>query len=338
MLKYTKVPFDNNENEKAYMLGLRAGDFYSKWDHNLIVIGTTTTKNELIELFQQTFSPFGQVIVRKRKQTYKSKTIFQIYCYLDKTFKFLVEKPLCIPKWILKNKNYFLAFLGGYTDCEGCFFANKNVNCNTFSFGLSISSGDYKILLQAQHKLLEFGFNFTFRLKTLKGTLTQFGRICKDIYELKLLRKKQIIPFFILMVPFLRHEEKINKANVITTQLNEETKLKQIKHEKSLENIKKYQKNYRQLNKARLNELNKKWVKKWRKENYERIKIYSKKYYFKNKSKFRKYRLRYYVANHAKILRQKKVYYQSNKGLMKQKAEEHRIMKDLLMKRQSNEK
>ena len=50
-----KRSFSNDLNEKAYFLGLRAGDFYAKWARKSIRVQTTTTHLAQINLLKNAF-------------------------------------------------------------------------------------------------------------------------------------------------------------------------------------------------------------------------------------------------------------------------------------------
>jgi len=141
---YPKRDFSGNKLEKAYMVGFRCGDLAINSNHkNVIIIKCTTTKEEQLSLIKKVFGKYGKTWIGKPDKYGR----IQISVSLNKSFKFLVEKPINIPEWILDNDRYFHPFLGGYVDAEG------NIGVYSNRARLRIGSYDYGILSDIHEKL-----------------------------------------------------------------------------------------------------------------------------------------------------------------------------------------
>lgn len=145
--QYKRYDFNENLEEKAYLMGFSYGDLHSGLSsQRSINVSMSSTKPAQIKLFEQLFSKYGHVWKGKPD---KIKAV-SLRCYLNTTFSYLLNKKDSIEPWILKNKNYFTAFLAGYTDAEGTFCL-----CGGDAV-FSIRSQDKGILHQIYSKLIEY--------------------------------------------------------------------------------------------------------------------------------------------------------------------------------------
>ncbi len=208
--KYRKS-FSGNLEEKAFLIGLRAGDFYARKKNHSVRVQTTTTHLAQIELLKRSLSDYGQICKYLSRNKARADEWF-IYVDLDNSFEFLVEKPKEIPLWILEDEKLFFQFLAAYIDCEGCWrFLRSHKNSVRFVF--SIDSGDKKILNQISEKLNSLGFSvYTYQSKTYNGP---FGKPNIPIYRVNLNQKEHIISLIKILLPLSRHTEKIRKMNFI---------------------------------------------------------------------------------------------------------------------------
>jgi len=95
-IKYPRKPFSGDEYERAYLLGLRAGDIHArKRATNTVGVNVTTTYPAMIELFERTFGRYGHV----KKYPAKGPLVYEwyVYCDLDTSFGFLIKKPMEAP-------------------------------------------------------------------------------------------------------------------------------------------------------------------------------------------------------------------------------------------------
>jgi len=213
-----KKPFSNNLNEKAYFLGLRAGDFYAKWARRSIRVQTTTTHLAQIDLSKNAFRNYGETCVYLTKNKSREDEWF-VYVDLHSSFRFLLKKPNKIPDWILKDKKYFLQFLAAYMDCEGSWKIQKS-HQKHIRFMFKIRTGDLKILKQIKKKLEMLNYHPYLYLENKKGTKLSYGICNQDIFDLTLNRKGEIISLVNKLLPLSKHSEKIRKMNFILENKN----------------------------------------------------------------------------------------------------------------------
>lgn len=214
-MKYPKFPFSGDLKEKAYMLGLRAGDISANRACKQITVVTGTTHRAQLQMFRKVFEKYSFVnsFIVQRKD---GKRAWQIYCRLNNSFSFLLNKPNEIPKWILDNVNYFYAFLAGYADCEACWNIWKLKDCKKARARLQIISGDKKILEQITDKLKELKFKPRFRLAYKKGyRKNSIYKYNKDMYCLNLHYQDEIRKLAKILLKFSKHGEKIWKMKFI---------------------------------------------------------------------------------------------------------------------------
>jgi hypothetical protein len=207
-----KAPFNGDLTEKAFFLGLRAGDFYAQRMKQSIRVQTTTTHKAQIDLLKDSFKNYGELRIYLQNGDWGEEWF--IYADLDKSFSFLLQKPQKIPKWILDNNNYFYSFLTAYFDCEGCLYLSKSHEIHS-RYNYRLRTGDRKVLEQMQIKLKKEFFHPILRLYKKAGGKTKKGyNENVDQYELVLNRKKEILKLIQIMINFSKHSEKIRKKKI----------------------------------------------------------------------------------------------------------------------------
>ncbi len=211
--KKFKKPFPNNLDEKTYFLGLRAGDFYAKQKNISIRMQTTSTHTAQINLTKKSFNRYGETKIYLSKNKARGDEWF-IYVDLDVSFDFLLKKPEKIPEWILENNEYFYQFLAAYVDCEGNWHFSKRHEIHS-RFTLRLRTGDKLILKDIKEKLESLGYKTVFHLETLKGTKSPTGQFERDIYNLTINKKEDIVKLIKNVLPLSKHSEKIRKMYFI---------------------------------------------------------------------------------------------------------------------------
>jgi len=212
LTKKFKCNFSGNLSEKAYLLGLRAGDFYVRRMRKNIRVQTTSTHLAQIRLLERSIRKYGEVKTYLSKNKSRGDEWF-IYSDLTPSFEFLLKKPLEIPNWILKNDDCFYSFLASYMDCEGNWHLAKSHKNNT-RFFFRLRTGDKRILEQIKERLESDGFYVTHGLEYYKGYRNVGNNIQKlniNIYNLTLNRKGDIILLIRKLLPYSKHPEKISK-------------------------------------------------------------------------------------------------------------------------------
>ncbi len=221
LTKKFKRDFSGDLREKAYFFGLRAGDFHAKQAKKSVRIQTTTTHLAQVHLLKDSFKKYGEIRVYLSKHKKRDDEWF-IYSDLNPSFRFLLEKPLEISEWILKNDDYFYSFLAAYMDCEGNWHLAKS-HKNHARFFFRLRTGDKKILRQIKSKLSE-NFFVTYRLEHRRGYREGGNIVMKfnsDIYNLTLNRKKDIMLLIKKLLPYSKHPEKIRKMRFFLKNRNE---------------------------------------------------------------------------------------------------------------------
>jgi hypothetical protein len=199
--------------KRAYLLGLRAGDFWARRKNCSIRVQTSTTHLAQIELLCLALGDYGKPCQYLTKNKGRSDEWF-IYVDLDSSFDFLVKKPKEVPCWILENDEYFYYFLTAYIDCEGSFKVFKSHERHV-RFIFALKTGDKKILEQIEQKLESLGYYVNLYLERTKGTDSPYGRSNNDIYNLSIYQKKHIVRFIKNIIGMSIHSEKIRKMQFI---------------------------------------------------------------------------------------------------------------------------
>jgi hypothetical protein len=211
--KKFKKPFSDNLDEKAFFLGLRAGDYYAKQKNISVRMQTTSTHTAQINLTKKSFDRYGETKTYLSKNKARGDEWF-IYVDLDVSFDFLLEKPANIPSWILGNDEYFYQFLAAYMDCEGNWHFTKSHDIHS-RFTFRLRTGDKLILENIKEKLESFGYKTVFHLETMKGSKSPSGQFKRDIYNLTINRKEDVAKLVKNLLPLSKHSEKIRKMYFI---------------------------------------------------------------------------------------------------------------------------
>lgn len=216
-LKYPRTHFSDDEREKAYLLGLRAGDL-SVCQRTPYTIEVTTASSHpaMIDLFYDVFSKYGHCGRWPRSSNLGYE--WGLYCGLDTSFTFLVHKPSKAPV----ERKFFYPFLAGYIDAEGCWKISPN-HRKWISFGLVICSEDLGILSSIRERLKEDGYHPSFCINNRESRFHDTG----SLYELLLNRRDEVISIIQKVIQLLKHREKIDKARLIL----------EIKNEKAWESV-----------------------------------------------------------------------------------------------------
>lgn len=151
--KYSRTSFSNDAIEKAYMLGLRAGDLYARNICRTIAVSTGSTHPAMIQLFYEIYGRYGHC----NKISCENKSLrsycWKLYCYLNKSFDFLIRKPLKVPR----RNNLFYSFLAGYADADGSWVIGNRKERVYFMFELG--SENAELLKQIKEKLEKNGYH-----------------------------------------------------------------------------------------------------------------------------------------------------------------------------------
>jgi len=211
---YPKIPFSNNPEEKAYMLGLCAGDIHARSPpfegSNVIVCSTASAHRGEIKLVRDVWGKYGHCheypVFNKKTNQYE----FYVYALVDgESFYFLKRKPTEVPKGDL-----FYPFLAGYADGEANWTIAGPDDYIQTCFRLKTT--DPELLKQVKEGLREKGFHPRFRLVRKAESVDKRGvRSTKDYYGVFLERRNEAAELAEKLLPYSRHEEKITWMKLI---------------------------------------------------------------------------------------------------------------------------
>lgn len=218
-IKYSKKVFDGGDELKAYMIGFRLGDLNVKSlnKDSTVVIKSSTTKEDQVNLIRGVYGKYGHFWVKKYGET------FSIMTFLDKSFNFLVKKEDDIDDWILQRDDFFFAFLAGYVDAEG----NMGVSQNRARF--RIRTYDKNILLQIHEKLSELEINSKFGVVSKKG-LYKTKKQNKDCYGVFVNSKDDLLRLLRLIKPYMKHGKRLKDLALAEKNILERNKKQTINH------------------------------------------------------------------------------------------------------------
>ena len=226
--RYPRHDFSGNLEEKAYLIGFRRGDLYARQARSRTIgVEMSSSKKAQHELFRNLFSKYGHIRQSWTKAPDGTWEI-SVCCYLNNTFKFIIEKKDLIESWIVRNKKYFAAFLAGYADAEGSFCL-----CGGNAV-FSIRSQDKDILHQIREKLIELGILLRPpQIVRKKGTKDIRGTISNEnIWAIFMHRKNAILKLIDLINPYLKHADKRRHMKILTNNILERDK-KYNRHQRS---------------------------------------------------------------------------------------------------------
>lgn len=201
--RYPKYDFSKDSQEKAYLIGFRTGDLhvYQTPSRKLIRVDCTSTKQEQIKLFKDLFRKYGHIWVSKQR-----KDGNRTFCvFLNHSFKFLLLKHNNISRWIQNDDNYFLSFLAGYIDAEGCIWSSGN------QARLAIASYDRNILRQIYTRLSKRGLPCNPpRILVRQGHVKTNGQVYKnDHWCFTISKKSSLVSILTLLEKKLKHQKRL---------------------------------------------------------------------------------------------------------------------------------
>jgi len=205
-MKYPKHNFSKNKIEAAYLLGFRLGDLNvyipkSKKSETIVARCHTTDKVQ-VNLMKKLFAPYGQVTISKSVYGYN------INCFLNNSFKFLLPKVDKVEKWIEKNNKTAQAFIAAYTDAEGNFIINQG------KARFKIDSYDKNILHWIYNWLIKNNVKAKLRIIGTKGQKrsdkTKFN---EDLWRLNVNEAHSLEKTINMIKPYLQHKKRIEHVN-----------------------------------------------------------------------------------------------------------------------------
>ena len=204
---HPKFDFGGNLTEKAYLIGFRLGDLNVYKVNNLIQVRCSSTIQNQITLISSLFKNYGYIHTWKNK-----RGTFEIIVLLNLSFGFLLPKEDKIEAWILENDQYFLSFLGGYSDAEGSFFLRKPYYKNAmYPFAaFEIQAYDKNIIVSISNKLSQLGIENKFYLSKKEGFIDRRGIPCnKDVWKVTIVKRQPLWDFIKLTKSYHQHQSRL---------------------------------------------------------------------------------------------------------------------------------
>lgn len=204
-IHYEKRNFSKNNIEKAYLLGFRLGDlsvYKTSLQSEVVVVRCHTTQMVQVTLIKKLFSPYGHVTVSESKYGYN------INCYVNTTFLFLLPKHKQVPKHVKNAITNSYAFIAGYVDAEGYFAINQG------RARFKIDSYDVNILAWINTVFERSSIRGKFRRIALQGQPQyRIGIFHRDLWRLEINESQSLYRFIRLIGLYLQHEKR--KADMI---------------------------------------------------------------------------------------------------------------------------
>lgn len=206
--KYKKYDFSTDPREKAYILGLAAGDIYVHKHCRQIAAELTTTHPAMMDLFYSVFEKYGSPTSRIKYNRKTERHEWAGNVFLNNTFEFMLSENLDI------DNEYFYHFLAGFFDSEGC----VHIYDNHGYAGLSvlIYNSDKELLDIIKKRLEKDGFHPKFYKFFKKGEKTTNGYVRRsDVWAIAMHTIKEALSLMNKMP--IRHREKIDKIKIISS-------------------------------------------------------------------------------------------------------------------------
>src|SRR5208283_700281 len=199
--RFQKTAFSGDDEERAYLLGFRAGDLYVATHGRCLRATVSSTHPSMIELMSQLFRRYGRVVCSPKLIRKRMIFEWEVYAYLDSSFEFLLKKPEEPPE-------NFMGFFAGFFDAEGCINIKRQSESRWTIVSLELANNNLPLLESCRARLSDLGYHATIPQEPYhrKGEFVGFGRYNRDCYRLSLTRRAEVISLLISLN--LRHREK----------------------------------------------------------------------------------------------------------------------------------
>lgn len=203
--KYKKKKFSGNNPEKAYIIGFRLGDlniYKTNNNSEVIVARCHTTQKDQLDLIKNVFKKYGQVTISKNSKN----SSYQINCFLNDSFEFLLKKGTDVEKWITDDKNCSKSFAAGYVDAEG------NIGVYDKRARFKIDSYDKEIIFWFYEWFLKNRIKCPDPIKIGRSGQVYEKRLGykynKDLWRIRVSEKNSLENLLILIDPYLKHKKR----------------------------------------------------------------------------------------------------------------------------------
>jgi hypothetical protein len=211
--KYAKHPFDGDEKEKAYMIGLVKGDLTPiQKSSNILRLSVASTHKNFLEFLKDYFAKYGPSHIYPTKNNVGYQWNMSIDLDVN-SFSFLIKSKT--DNNITFDDNSFYYFLAGLIDSDGAVYTRKSHKYAQYI--IRIFGEDKELLEKIKNRFKIMGHNPSFYINSKKGDFRYYHNkrmnYNKDYYILELSRKKEV--FNMLNKLPLRHPEKIARKEIM---------------------------------------------------------------------------------------------------------------------------
>lgn len=206
--KYKKYDFSGDPREKAYILGLVAGDISAYKHYRQIGAELTTTHPAMMNLFYSVFHKYGTPTKRLKYNKITGRYEGAGNVFLNNSFEFILSKNFDI------DNEYFYYFLAGFFDSEGC----VHIHNNQGYIGLTvlIYNSNRKLLEIIRKRLEKDGFHPKFYKFFKRGEKTTNNYIRgSDLWAVAMHTIEEILTLMDRMP--IKHREKLDKVKIISS-------------------------------------------------------------------------------------------------------------------------
>jgi hypothetical protein len=205
--KYGRRPFSGDQVEKAYLVGLRYGDFDVVKHGRGVRARVSTTHPSMASLFESLFSGYGHIHRYPRTAPFTGFE-WTLECDLDPSFEFLLSRP-GVSDLRKFTDQWLLAFIAGFFDAEGSIYLHEKDR--GYAPQITISNTDRAILAFFRVKL--DGYHIASSLSESRQDSKRLGYEREGrIWRLEIWQYESVKSF--LKVLALRHQEKVDKVRL----------------------------------------------------------------------------------------------------------------------------
>lgn len=216
--KYSKFDFNGSDIDKAYIIGFRLGDlnvYKTTEKSEVIVVRCHTTNQDQVDIMNEIFSKYGQVSVNESSKNGS----FNINCFMNNSFLFLLPKIDLVPDWINENIKSSWAFAAGYIDAEG------NIGVYDGRARFKVDSYDKNTILWIyewlkKNKILCPDPTMIGKKNQVYNKLLGY-KYNKDLWRVRVSEKESLEKMLKIIRPYLKHKKRIADLDKCLNNIND---------------------------------------------------------------------------------------------------------------------
>ena len=208
---HSKKPFQASAEDRAYLAGVTAGDFWAGKHGRAVRIRLGTTHPAMSRLFHELFGTHGP-IYEYPKADRLARYEWILDCDLDSSFEFLLSAKRNPPQFVTDERTFW-SFFAGFFDAEGSIHYHRKDRRGAFE--MTLTNSNLKILQEIAAKLRAYGvMSGTRKVRVNRAKAIESGITNPAEFMWKLIVwRYQDVNHLLDRVPF-RHNEKSAKAAI----------------------------------------------------------------------------------------------------------------------------